>query len=50
MSETFGYRSSRKNINFQRTYDLNCSVGEICKEMTVGDKVKLADVMTRSRV
>jgi len=26
------------------------SVGEISKEMTVGDKVELADVMTRSRV
>jgi len=26
------------------------SVGEIGKEMTVGDKVEIADVMTRSRV
>jgi len=27
-----------------------CSVCEIGKEMTVGDKVELADVMTRSRI
>jgi len=52
MSEIFGNKSSRRvsSLIFNEHMIGKWSVGEIGKEMTVGDEVELADIKTRSRV
>jgi len=50
-TEVFGYRRSIGELVIFNKHKIGkWSVGEICKEMTVGVKVELADVITRSRV